>query len=238
MNEPQLDARLGEANALIAAGDFANAEALLKETITIYPADAVAWKGLGIADNKLGNHEAARHHLLKSLQLDDSDDDAWSSLGGVYFVMECYDDALKCFRRGISGDPVSTYALVNYLTIASIIGDGSSALSEFGAVRRDAMRRCAEQIDQHVNLPWCFYDLGQLLFFEDRHDESRSIVRAALGRSSDWQVASARFPYERLAGGGRFAEPARRMLGEFAQYNRDQQQAGGQSGPPAAEQMG
>src|SRR5260370_6245845 len=111
MNEPQLAARLGEANALIAAGDFATAGALLAETTTIYPAAAEAWKGLGVAENKLGNHEAAKRHLLKSLQLDDSDDDAWSSLGGVYFVMACYDDALRCFRRVLSSGSVNTYAL-------------------------------------------------------------------------------------------------------------------------------
>lgn len=238
MNEPQLDAHLGEANALIAAGDFAKASGLLAETITIYPAAAEAWKELGVAENKLGNHEVAKHHLLKSLELDGSDDDAWSSLGGVYFVMGCYDDALRCFRKGLSSDPVSTYALVNYLTIASIINDDSSALSEYGPALKDAERRCAVQTDQDVNVPWCYYDLGQLLFFEGRHEESRSIIRSALGRSNDWQMASARFPYERLAEGSRFAEPARRVLREFAQYNRDRQQVSGLSEPPSAGQMG
>ncbi len=103
----------------------------------------------------------------------------------------------------------------------------------------DGERRCAAQIDQDVNVPWCYYDRGQLLFFEGRYDESRSVIRAALARSNDWQVASARFPYERLAESGRFAEPAARaVLREFAQYNRDWQHVSGASESPSAGQIG
>ncbi len=234
MNATQLETRLGEANTLIAAGEFARARALLAETTTLYPAAAEAWKGLGIAENKLGNRDAAISDLQRSLQLDDSDDDAWSSLGGVYLVTACYDDALACFRRALSSRPVSTYALVNYLTVATIIGDDRSVLSEYGPALTDGERRCAGQIDQDANVPWCYYDLGQLLFFEGRLDESRSTIRAALERSDDWQVESARLPYERLAEGGWSAEPARAVLGEFIRYDRDRQLAGGANESPSA----
>jgi tetratricopeptide (TPR) repeat protein len=227
MNEPQLDAHLGEANALIAAGDFAKAKALLAETTTIYPEAAGAWKGLGVAENKLGNHEAAERYLLKSLQLDDSDDDAWSILGGLYFyVMARYDDALRCFRRSLSIDSANTYALMNYLTLASTIGEGEAALSEYGPALKDGEGRCVAQINQNVNVPWCYYDLGQILFFEGRYDESQSVIREAFARSSDWQVESARFPYEQLAQTVRFADPAHAVIREFAQYRNWQHTSG------------
>lgn len=233
MNETQLELDLGEANTLIVAGEFAKAQVLLAEMTKTYPAAAKVWKGLGIAENKLGNHDTAISSLLRSLQLDDSDDDAWSSLGGAYLVMARYDDALGCFRRALSTSPASTYALVNYLTVASIIGDDRSALAEYSPALADGEGRCAEQIDQNANVPWCYYDLGQILFFEGRLDESRSAIRAAFERSNDWQVASARLPYERLAEGGRLAEPARGMLGEFIQHDLDRKQISGETESPS-----
>jgi len=220
MNGSQLEASLGEAKALIAAGEFTKARTLLTITAKPYPAAAEVWKGLGVAENKIGNRAAAITDLQRALQLNDSDDDAWSSLGGVYLAMTRYDDALKCFRTALSRNSASTYALVNYLTIASIIGDDRSALNEYGQALIDGERRCESQIDQNINVPWCYYDLAQLLFFEGRLDEFGSIVQAAFERSNSWQVASARSAYERLSEGGRFAEPARTVLREFDRYNQ------------------
>lgn len=216
MNNARLEAGIETANTLIVAGEFARAQALLAELAKVYPAAARVWKGLGIAENKLGDRDLAISSLMRSLQLDNSDDDAWSSLGGVYLALARYEDALRCFRGALSSSPVSTYALVNYLTVASIIGDDRAVLAEYSPAVVDGKRRCAEQIDQGVNVPWCYYDLGQLLFFEGRLDESRPVIRAALERSDDWQAASARLPYERLAEGSRLAGLARGVLGEFA----------------------
>lgn len=235
MDEPQLEAEIDQANALIAAGDFAHAEALLTEVTAAYPGSAKAWKDLGIAENKNGNREEAKRHLLRSLEIDDMDEDAWVSLGGVYFSTSHYDDALRCYREALSRDRENTFALVNYLTMAGIVGDDGPALSDYGKEVKEGERRCAMQITQEVNLPWCYYDLGQLLFFEGQHDESRSVIREAFGRSSDWQLRSARLPYERLAQEGRFAEAAYKILDEFARYSGNHQSsATSESSPEGA----
>lgn len=232
MNESPLDAHLGEANALIDAGDFAGARALLMETTTTYPTAAAAWKRLGVAENKLGSYEAAERALLKSLELDGSDTDAWSSLGGLYFLLARDDDALRCYERAMAVGTTSTYPLLNYLTLASIVGD-TSALQRYGRALVDGERRCTAQIDQGLNLPWCYFDLGQILFFQGRHDDSRSVVRAALEHSNDWQVDSARRTYERLAEKGRFTEPARTMVLEFTRHDRDRPHVSGDDPLPA-----
>jgi tetratricopeptide (TPR) repeat protein len=233
MNESPLGARLGAAGALIDAGDFAGARELLAETTMVHPTAAEAWKELGVAENKLGNYDAAERNLLKSLELDSSDDDAWSSLGGLYFVLSRYEDALRCFQRGMDSDSSSTFSLVNYLTVAIIVGD-TSALERHGPALIDGERQCAAQIDQDSNIPWCYFDLGQILFFEGRDDDARSAIRAGLVRSNDWQAESARLAYERLVETDRFAEPARRMLLEFSRYDRDRHHLSGDDGSPAA----
>jgi tetratricopeptide (TPR) repeat protein len=216
MKQQRLDDRLGDAAALIAAGDFAQAKTLLAETTSIFSDSAKAWKSLGVVEDKLANDEAAERHLLKSLQLDDTDDDAWSVLGGLYFYeMARHDDALSCFRRSLAINPADTYALMNYLTVAAVIGEWESAFGEYGPKLAESEARCAVQIGQNVNVPWCHYDLGQILFFDGRYDECRSVIRAAFARSSAWQITSARLPYEQLTRIDRFAEPAHAVLNEF-----------------------
>lgn len=205
--------RLDEAGALIAAGDFTSAKAVLEEATAACPEVAAAWKQLGVAEDKLGNAEAAERHLLTSLGLDDADGDAWSVLGGLYFYdLERPKDALRCFRRSLALDPADPYALMNCLTIVSIAG---SAPDEFVPALAESERRCAAQIDRQVNLPWCYYDLAQALFFQERTDEARSLLRQAFARSNGWQVASARLPYERLTRVDRLADRARAMVREL-----------------------
>jgi tetratricopeptide (TPR) repeat protein len=221
MNEPELDARLHKANALIIVGDFVTAKTLLAETTTIYPESAQAWKELGVVEDKLENNEVSERHLLRSLHLDDSDSDTWSVLGGVYFYnLARYDDASRCFRRSLAIDPANTYALMNYLTIAAVTGAADAPLGVYSAALRDGELRCAAQIEQNVDIPWSYYDLGQILFFEGRYDECRSAIRQGFARSSDWQMKSARLPYEQLTRAARFTGHARAVLSEFPSMER------------------
>lgn len=216
MDELVLDVRLGEADSLIGVGDFAAAKALLTDTTTMYPNSARAWKELGVAEDKLENNDVAERYLLRSLDLDASDGDAWSVLGGLYFYdLGRDDDASRCFRRSLAVDPSNTYALTNYLTITAATDAVDSSPSEFGPAMKQGKQRCAVQIEQGLNIPWSYYDLGQILFFQGRSDECRAAVREGIVHSSAWQVGSARLPYEKLARTVRFAADARVVLGEF-----------------------
>jgi tetratricopeptide (TPR) repeat protein len=216
MPPDHLDERLARSAALIAAGNFAEAKTLLTETVSRFPDAAKAWRELGVAEDKLRNHQQAEQHLRHSLKLDDADGDTLAVLGGLYFYdLDRPDDAMRCFRRGLALDAGDTYALLNYLTVAAVTGRGESALREWGPTLGLSVSRCGAQIDRAANLPWCHYDLGQTLFFQGRYAECRSAVRAALVHSSAWQVASARLAYERLAGVPAFAAAAHAVLEEF-----------------------
>ncbi|GAA0560579.1 hypothetical protein GCM10010172_49630 [Paractinoplanes ferrugineus] len=217
MNQEQLDDRLGESAALIAAGDFTRARTLLVEITSIFPGSAEAWKSLGVAAEKLGDPLVAERHLKHSLELDEADGDAWSVLGGLYFYdLGRHEDALRCFRAGLAIDPADTYPLMNYLTVEAVRSGGDSLLRDHGVALKESETRCIDQIEQGVNLPWCHFDLGQALFFQGRHEECRSVLQAAFGHAGSWQVTSASLPYERLSGTAEFAAPARAVLALFA----------------------
>jgi tetratricopeptide (TPR) repeat protein len=217
MKQEQLDDRLDESAALIAAGDFAHARTLLLEITSVFPDSAKAWKGLGVAAEKLGDHLVAERHLTHSLRLDGTDGDAWSVLGGLYFYdMDRPAEALECFRQGLAIDPADTYPLMNCLTVEAVGGEGESLVQEYASVLKESEIRCTEQIEAGVNLPWCHFDLALALFFQGRLDECRAALRAAFDHASDWQISSASLPYERLSGIAEFAGPARAVREAFA----------------------
>jgi tetratricopeptide (TPR) repeat protein len=224
MNDPQLDRLLTQAHALIGNGAFDQARPILLDATRRFPQSAEAWKALGIAENKLGNQDLAEEHLARSVQLDDGDLDAWSSLGGVYVALGRYDDALRAFERGLSDHRPHTYALLNYLTMAALVGDYEAAVREQAAMLEEGRRACEAQIARGENEPWSYYDLAQILFFEKQgatgaaitpDADFRAPLREGIRRSSAWQATSARRTYELLARNPRFAAAAREVHEEF-----------------------
>jgi|SRR3954447_16410010 Flp pilus assembly protein TadD len=73
MEDKDLDATIARAEAFAAAGDFEASRTLFTRVTVDFPDVAKAWKGLGVAENKLGAPEEAERHLLRALELDSSD---------------------------------------------------------------------------------------------------------------------------------------------------------------------
>jgi tetratricopeptide (TPR) repeat protein len=220
MTSAPLEAWLADVQALVDKGEFAQTRTLLLEVTKAYPASAAAWKALGVAENKLGNHAAAEGCLLRSVGIDESDSDAWSSLGGVYVTLERYEDALRAFEKGLATGPEDTYSLLNYLTMAAMVGESEVSLDRHSAALAEGQRICETQIERAANIPWCDYDLAQILFLEDSGGDFMGAIREGLSRSNEWQAASARRTYELLTKSRRFRESANAVLAEFARDER------------------
>jgi tetratricopeptide (TPR) repeat protein len=214
MKHSQLDAWLTDAKALIAGGEFEKARPILLQATRNYPECAEAWKALGVSENKLGNPQAAERYLVQSLNLNASDADAWSSLGGVHVALARYEDALKSFERGLTSGSPTTYALLNYLTMVAIVGDYESSARRYALALSEGRRDCEAQIERGANIPWCYYDLAQILFFQN--SDFRDPLRLALKNSKEWQAATARRTYELLAKSRRFLDTANEVLAEFS----------------------
>lgn len=207
---------LAEATAWMQQGRFETARPLLQALVQSHPDQAAAWKALGVTQNKLGDAEAAQRSLRESLRLDPTDADAWSSLGGVYVTLGRHSDALHAFERGLASDPADTYALLNTLTMAALVGDFDVTRRRHAGALAEGTRRCDAQIAAGANLPWCWYDLAQIRFLQGAGDAFRAALGRAIGSSSEWQVASARKTYELLAGSAVLGAAASAALAEFA----------------------
>jgi tetratricopeptide (TPR) repeat protein len=219
MTDAQIEQCVTQAETLIVNGAFDEARSILLDSTKRFPAHAGAWKALGIVENKLGSWTVAEACLNRSVQLDATDLDAWSSLGGVYVSLGRYEDALRAFKRGLSDRGPHTYALLNYLTMAALVGDYDSALREQASSLDEGRRACEAQVAHHENEPWSYYDLAQILFFEGRGPDFRVPLREGIRRSNSWQAVSARRTYELLTKSTRFTGAAREVLDEFDRPN-------------------
>ena len=212
------EAWLVDVTRLVSHGEFGAAMSALQAATLAHPASAAAWKLLGVAENKLGEHADAERHLQHSLELDDSDADAWSSLGGICVASGRHEDALRCFEKSLACSGPNSYALLNYLTMVALVGDADSALRRLAPALRTGRLDCQAQIAAASNLPWCHYDLAQILFFDDS-GPFQPVLAQALATSAPWQAASARRTYELLTHNLRFGAAARQALEMFTQHS-------------------
>ncbi len=185
----------------IAKGQFERALEPIEELALENPKNARVWKNLGIVKQKLKNYEQAERHLLHSIELNETDVDAYCSLGGVYFSMGDFDKAMVCFKKGLDlSRNKSTYALLNYLVLRSCKGTINEALSGLEDALNDGATRCREDIDTGRNLPWSSYDLAQIYLFRGEMELCREAITQAVRLSSAiWQLDSAIFTYRLMA---------------------------------------
>ena len=221
MTPELLTDRLAEIAAWMQEGQFEVARSALQVLTQVYPDSAAAWKAQGVSENKLGCPKTAENCLRESLRLDESDSDAWSSLGGVYVALGRYTDALEAFERGLAHDPTDTYALLNILSMAALVADLDAARRHHARALHEGQRRCEAQTATRTNLPWCWYDLAQIHFLGSKDAEFRGTLGQAISASSKWQVVSARKIYELLAGSATLNAEAAAALTEFARLERE-----------------
>ena len=210
--DARLRSLLDEARALISGGKFAEARTRLLAATHEFSDSADVWTMLGVAEHKLGHLSDAVQDLLASLQIDPDDADALSSLGGVYISMREYDQAERCYQKVVLAEPANTYALLNLLTLHGMKGPIDAELATYRRALDAGKRRCREQMDSGVNLPWCAYDLAQIAFFEKNWPDFEASLRDAISRSAPWQVDSAVKTYGMLAESAGVSLGAQRAL--------------------------
>lgn len=185
----------------IAKGQFERALKPLEKLALENPKNARVWKHLGVAKQKLGNHEQAKKHLVHSIDLDETDVDAHCSLGGVYLSLGEFDKATASYERGLelSGNK-STYALLNYLAISGREGTLDEVLPRFDDALDAGEAGCREDIDAGRNLPWSCFDLAQMHLLRGEMEPCReAITQAVRLANATWQLNSASDIYRLMA---------------------------------------
>ncbi len=136
-----MEDRLREALALHRQGRLREAVVRYRAILEKHPDEARVLGLLGLAEFQVGDLDAARALLTRSLQLEPRDANAWSNLGMVHLKAEATEQSLACFERALEIQPSHPDALNNLAQALRRLGRFDQAkplLEQLVALRPDA----------------------------------------------------------------------------------------------------
>ncbi|MBL8802543.1 MAG: tetratricopeptide repeat protein [Planctomycetes bacterium] len=175
--KPRVDTR-AQADALLAARRFAEAEAAYVEHLRRAPNDGEAWNQLGVCQFSRRSYLAAAESFAKADGLGLKSADLLNNLGAAQFLSERTAQARTTFERSLAAAPGNSRAHLFLARIAVRDNDAARAESQFKlAVAGDAPD------------PAALYHFGAFLLQERRLEEAKAQLERAVG--SDATYASA-----------------------------------------------
>lgn len=175
--KPRVDSR-AQADALLAARRFAEAEAAYAEYLRRAPNDAEAWNQLGVCQFSRRSYLAAAESFAKADGLGLKFPDLLNNLGAAQFLSERTTQARATFERSLAAAPDNSRAHLFLARIAVRDNDAARAESEFKLAVAGA--------DPD---PAALYHFGAFLLQERRLEEAKAQLERAL--SLDATYASA-----------------------------------------------
>ena len=109
---PEALTQFEQATAVMAAGDFVDAELRFKEFVLLYPDYPGAWTNLAIIHGASGDDEAARQALDTALQIDPNYAAALNQLGMLLRRNGNFLEAEAAYMKAVTVSP--EYALAHY----------------------------------------------------------------------------------------------------------------------------
>jgi tetratricopeptide (TPR) repeat protein len=86
-------------------GRNARSEELFREALAAVPDNALAWRELGIALDRAGQHEMARRAMDWALELEPESMEGWYNLGVLAHRQGAHDEALRCLEKAWALQP-------------------------------------------------------------------------------------------------------------------------------------
>ena len=116
-----------KARAHLQSGDPIKAKAIYGERLSADPGDTVAM--VGLARVALGQQQPAlaQQHAQSALELDDTDIDAWLTLGDIAFAKNELDDARRAYQGALSLESRSVPARVGLASVHLGMGEPAEA---------------------------------------------------------------------------------------------------------------
>jgi Tfp pilus assembly protein PilF len=175
--KPRVDTR-AQADALLAARRFAEAENAYVEHLRRTPNDGEAWNQLGVCQFSRRSYLAAAESFARADGLGLKSADLLNNLGAAQFLSERTTQARTTFERSLAASPGNSRAHLFLARIAVRDNDAARAESQFKlAVAGDAPD------------PAALYHFGAFLLQERRLEEAKAQLERAV--SSDATYASA-----------------------------------------------
>jgi ppGpp synthetase/RelA/SpoT-type nucleotidyltranferase len=182
----ELASRIGQLSITI--GDWQKAVDVLSPYVNLVYQPAL--KTLGIAMCKKyhktpnsRNYKQGQKYLESAMALDKNDADAVASLAGTWKGIDD-NKAGELYRQAFELDPTDPYPLVNYLSYEIVREKDLSIAQALSPIIEDSIRRCEEQAEVGVNIPWAYYSMGKLYFLVGKPYESISAYAKAIELST------------------------------------------------------
>ncbi len=161
----QIEARLKEgvidAIVLLEKGDVESAKqafSKLQDAKAVWTDDATLHYNIGLAQQQLGDDDAARKAYLRATDLDPALGEAWVNLAAMYMRSGEYDRGLRSYRAGLRSDADNMDLRVG--EIAALRGLGR--LDEAYNAAKSALKVNANSAEIYNNLGLIYLDRGQL----------------------------------------------------------------------------
>jgi predicted O-linked N-acetylglucosamine transferase (SPINDLY family) len=151
------------------AGRFQEAEAAYRSVVASEPANAEAWRLLGMLALEMKQHDAAVGYLEQAVRLQPGTSFFHGSLGVAHASRGDWPAAHGCFKQAVELDPHNAELRNNLGTSLIALGKPQEALAHF----LDAIRLQPESYTAHWNAARTLHYLGRL-------DEAVSACREAL----------------------------------------------------------
>lgn len=198
-----LNVNLDLAALLRDKGDFKAAEPILTHVTETHPMFVPAWRELGLAQHKLKKASDAVRTLQHATKLNTYDADAWSSLGGALKSLQQYGESQEAYLKALQLNPSNPYPLLNYFTLHAQNNRSLPSPQRHEMEIQQAEATCRAEISAQRRLPWCYFDLAQILFFRgDDTGFQEHFQMGAKAATARWQVETATTTYALLRDSG------------------------------------
>jgi Flp pilus assembly protein TadD len=211
-----LNVNMDLATLLRDKGEFRAAEPILIHVTETHPMFAPAWRELGVAQHKLKKANDAVRTLQHATSLNTYDADAWGSLGGALKSLQQYGESQDAYLKALQLNPSDPYPLLNYFTVHAQNNRSLPNPQRHEAEIQQAETTCRAEITAQRRLPWCYFDLAQILFV--RGDEAgfqSHFQMGAKAATARWQVETATTTYALLRDSG-ITKPDAKVASEYA----------------------
>lgn len=124
--------QIHDASLLASTGKYQPAIRLYEQGLAVLPTHTEGRRGLAMAQMELGLYAVAKKNLIKVLQLDPKDADAYLVLGNLYALAEKdYGSAERYYASAIDVAPDNPYVLTSYAILLAQRNQAATAIAMF-----------------------------------------------------------------------------------------------------------
>lgn len=183
-NDPEIAADLGEL-LVTSTEDTAGAMRYLDKAIELDPANAVAYRNRARGHAVMGEPEDAIADLMKSVEIDPTAFETYSTLAQVYLGEEDYEESIDAFTKAIEAyKPEKSSDLELFVSgylerartrlLLAVLDDTPESVREqlYEAVLADAEEVLAEYPERMPEAGYAYHRRGQALRYQKKYGEA------------------------------------------------------------------